>query len=103
MYKEDVQNRELVAFVELAKDVDVVGGMLQHWIDNGVTRCVRVVGVDEEWSTDALKKIAERKDRKLEGISDSKNPGGVRIAEISLDPHSLIDALAGSFRDLPLL
>lgn len=103
VYKKDVQNRESVAFVELAKYVNVVGGMLQQWIDNGVTRCVRAVGVDEEWGTDGLKKIAERKNRKLEGISDSKNHGGVSIDEIFPNLPLLINALAGSFRDFPLL
>lgn len=77
VYKKDIQNRESVAFVGLAKDVDVVGSMLQQWIDSGVTRCVRAVGVGEGWGMDGLQQIAERKGRKLEGISDSKNPGGV--------------------------
>jgi len=81
VYKKDVQNRESVAFVELTRDVDVIGGMLQQWIDSGVTRCVRAVGVDKELGTDSLRKMAEEKGRKLEGISDSKNAGGVSLTK----------------------
>lgn len=77
-YKQRPQDRLQVAFVGLGKDVDVVGGMLQQWIDNGVTRCVRAVGVDEEWTPLALKRLAEEKGRKLEGISSTINPAGAR-------------------------
>ena len=69
--------RELALFVELSKDVDVVGGLLQGWILSGVTRCVRAVGVDAEWGMEGLLKIAERKNRKVEKIVDGQNPGGV--------------------------
>ena len=79
VYKKDAQNREVACFVKLAKDVDVVGGLLGNWVEQGVTRCVRAVGVDKDWSTEALKKMGERKSRKLEGIADTINPAGVRI------------------------
>lgn len=77
VYKKDSQNREEVLYVDIAKDVDVVGGLLRTWIDTGVTRCVRAVGVDKDWGAAALIKLAEGKGRKLEGISDSINPDGV--------------------------
>lgn len=93
----------MVAFVELARDVDVIGGMLQQWIDGGVTRCVRAVGVDEEWDAVRLKKMAEEKGRKLEGISDGKNAGGVSLTKTYPYFPPLIDALAGSHRGLPFL
>ena len=79
VYGKDIQNREQVVFVELAKDVDVVGGLLRDWIDTGVTRCVRAVGVEEDWGIDALRKMGERKGKKLEGIEDGKTAGGVSI------------------------
>lgn len=103
VYSKDTQNREMVAFVELAKDVEVVGGMLQQSIDNGVTRCVRAVGVDEDWGIEGLTKMAERKGRKLEGLSDSKSPGGVSILDTSSNLHLLTIAVEGSFRGLSLL
>lgn len=77
VYKKDDKGGELVLFVELAKDVDVVGGLLQTWIASGVTRCVRAVGVESEWGMDELLKIAERKNRKVEKIVDGQNAGGV--------------------------
>ena len=79
VYKKDAQGREGACFVKLAKEVDVVGGLLSNWIEYGVTRCVRAVGVDKDLSTEAIKKMGESKSRKLEGISDIINPGGVRI------------------------
>ena len=77
VYKKDAKGRELVLFVELAKDVDVVGGLLQGWIDTGITRCVRAVGVESKWNSDGLRKIAERKGRRVEKIVDGQNAGGV--------------------------
>ena len=76
VYKKDINNRELVVFVELAKDVDIVGGMLQVWIEQGATRCVRAVGVEKDWTIYGLKKLAERKGRKLEGVTDKTNSHG---------------------------
>lgn len=77
VYKKDAKGRELVLFVELSKDVDVVGGLLQGWIDSGVTRCVRAVGVEAKWDMKGLLKVAERKHRKVEKIVDGQNAGGV--------------------------
>ena len=77
VYGKDVQGRELVCFVELGKDVDVIGGLLRGWIETGVTRCVRAVGVDEDFGIKALKKIGERKGRKVESVEDGVTPGGV--------------------------
>lgn len=77
MLTSNVLGRELVVFVELAKDVDVIGGLLQGWIDTGASRCVRVIGVEEHWGKVALTKLAEVKGRVLEGMSDGVTPGGV--------------------------
>jgi hypothetical protein len=79
VYGKDIQGREQVVFVELAKDVDVIGGLLRGWIDTGVTRCVRAVGVDEDWGMDALRKLSENKGRKIEGVVDGKTAGGVSM------------------------
>ena len=77
VYGNNDKGRELVLFVELSKDVDVVGGLLQGWIASGVTRCVRAVGVEVAWDLEGLVKIAERKNRKVERIADGQNAGGV--------------------------
>ena len=77
VYKQDVRGRELVLFVELAKDVDVVGGLLQGWIDTGITRCVCAVGVESKWNSDGLRQIAERKKRRVEKIVDGLTASGV--------------------------
>ncbi len=76
VYKENGKDSKFV-LVELSKDVDVVGGLLQGWITSGVTRCVRAVGAESGWDMDGLVKIAERKNRKVEKIVDGKNAGGV--------------------------
>ena len=77
VYGQDLQGRELVCFVELGKDVDVIGGLLRGWIDMGVTRCVRAVGVDEDFGVEALRKMGERKGRRIESMEDGETPGGV--------------------------
>lgn len=84
VYKKNPQGREKVLFVELARDVDVIGGLLQGWIDNGFTRSVRAVGVEDEWGMEGLWKLAEKKNRKLEWITDRKHPGGVSLTLASL-------------------
>ena len=89
VYEKDAKGRELVLFVELSKDVDVVGGLLQGWIAIGVTRCVRAVGVEADWSMDALVKIAERKNRKVEKIVDGQNAGGVSRSQPTSVPFFL--------------
>ena len=76
VYKKE-KEKECVVFVELAKDVDVVGGLLQEMIKNGVTRCVRAIGVDDDWGMEGLYQIASRKGRKVEGIEDSRTTQGV--------------------------
>ena len=77
VYGKNNRKEELVVFVQLAKDVEVVGGLLGSWIEQDVSRCVRAIGVEKDWKIDSLKKRAEEKDRRLEGISDTINPAGV--------------------------
>jgi len=77
VYKKDIHGHEMVVFVELAKDVDVIGGILQRWIEDGVSRCVRTVGVDEDWDMAAFIRLASAKNRIVEGIADGMTHGGV--------------------------
>ncbi|SLM39924.1 hypothetical protein LPUS_10587 [Lasallia pustulata] len=96
VYKKE-GDKEHFVFVELAKDVDVVGGLLQEMIDKSVTRCVKAVGVDEDWGMPALWKMAERKGRKVENILGGVNDGGVRTVTFRfcnmLDARAFIGVL----------
>lgn len=62
---------------ELGKDVNVVSGVLREWIEKEVTRCVRAVGVDKEWSMAWIQEAAARKGRKVEKIIDGENANKV--------------------------
>ena len=77
VYGRDAQGRELVAWVEQIKDVDVIGGLLTNWILAGTTRCVRAVPVEKEMSKEYLWKMAERKGRVLEGMKDDVTKSGL--------------------------
>ena len=106
VYGKDAQGRELVCFVELGKDVDVIGGLLRGWIDTGVTRCVRAVGVDGDFGIEALKKMGERKGRRIEDMDDGETSGGVSSHPYclgSLRIVLLIITMTDSFRHLALL
>ena len=67
--------RELFAIVDLGKDVDVIGGMLQSLIELKATRCVKVNGADEKFTKAELVELANSKHRRLEGIEDGKGVG----------------------------
>ena len=77
VYGKDKAGRELVAFTEMSKDVNVIGGLLKGFIEAGVTRCIKCIGVEEDVSITTLTKMAERKNRKLEGIEEIETRGGV--------------------------
>ena len=71
------RGRAHTVFVDKCKEVDVVSGMLQGYIDCGASRCVRAIGADENWGMGALKKLAEGKSRKgkVENITDVDRNG----------------------------
>ena len=75
--KEERTGRNEVVFVERGQRVDVVSGILRSWVDQGVSRCVRAVGVEEDWEVEQLRKIGEEKGRKVEGLEDEVNAGVV--------------------------
>ena len=103
VYKKDARGRELILFVELSRDVDVVGGLLQGWIDSGITRCVRAVGVETKWDLDGLLRIAERKNRKVEKIVDGQNAGGVSIHSNPFLHYHTKSTMAGAISGVSLL
>ena len=76
VYKKDGK-KEHAAFVDKGDDPDVVGGMLRQWIDQGVTRCVAVRDLEEEWTMDELRAKAVGTRRQVESIEDGFFPPGV--------------------------
>ena len=75
------KGRPHTVFVEKCKDADVISGMLQGYIDCGASRCVRAIGVHEDWGMGALMKLAEGKcrKRKVENITDVYRSGVSRV------------------------
>lgn len=70
-----LQNFTCSVIVEKGKDVDVIGGLLNRWIETGATRCVRAAAVDRSHAREHLRKIAQGKMmRKLEALDDVDNP-----------------------------
>ena len=67
------KGKPYVVFVDKGKDVDIISGMLQAYIDCGASRCVRAIGADDDWGMRALQKLAEGRTRrgKVENIIDS--------------------------------
>ena len=57
--------------------MDVIGGLLKGYIEQGFTRSIRVIGADDHWSSDDLKRLAGSKNRKVEHIEDGKSSTGV--------------------------
>ncbi|KAI4207003.1 MAG: hypothetical protein LQ348_000725 [Seirophora lacunosa] len=66
-----------VIMTDLGKDVDPVSGLLREWTEKEFTRCVRAVGVDEDWSLHALYATAEKKGRQVEKVVDGIDVNGV--------------------------
>ena len=74
-----VEGREHVVLTFVAKEVDVIGGKLQEWINQGRTRCVKAVGVSDDVRMDDMTSLAKGKSGgPLDRIEDSKNSLGVR-------------------------
>lgn len=78
-FKSRPGSREVVAWVTLGKEVDVIGGLLAQQIEQGVTRCVRAVPVDAELEANDLTRLAVEKGRQLEGSEDGVTPNGSRF------------------------
>ena len=87
------QGKSYVVFVDKGKDVDVISGVLQGYIDCGASRCVRAIGADDDWGMRALQKLAEGKTRKgkVESIIDSyRNEVSASQAKKKLFASSMI-------------
>lgn len=81
-YKKD--GRDLVAFVDKGKDVDIVSGQLSSYLEQGFTRCVRAVDVLDKFAPGDLRMKAEFKNRKVEGIDIGKTEAGVSLTALAV-------------------
>ena len=91
LYRSSNDNLQYFAEVRMADDVTPVSGMVQEYVNNGFTRCVRAIGVDFAKSLEELHAVAVGKSsvpRKLEGLEDGKSPQGV-----SFNPKFPYDSL----------
>ncbi|KAJ9639386.1 hypothetical protein H2199_006419 [Coniosporium tulheliwenetii] len=87
----EVPGDDRIVWVESSKDPDPAHDMLRGHYDAGVTRCVRAIGVDEEWGMGGLTKLAAGDGRKVERVINGQNPSGRRTVEFRF--HSIYDAL----------
>ncbi|KAI9832665.1 MAG: hypothetical protein M1819_004250 [Sarea resinae] len=71
-------DKEHVVFVQLAEEVDVVGSLVSQLVQTGATRCVRAIGVGQEWGISELENLASQKGRKLEHVEIGKSSSGAR-------------------------
>lgn len=81
-YKRKNTDKIEFAFVDKGPDVNVVGGVLQTYLNQGYTRCVRVTNVPAEFTLPQLKLKAGLKKRRLEGIEDGNLDTGVSVITI---------------------
>lgn len=81
-YKRKGSDKIQYAIVDKGSDVNVVGGLLQTYLDQGFTRCVRVTNVPADISFSQLQRKAGYKGRKFEGIEDGKLSTGVSLTAI---------------------
>jgi len=74
-------------WVELATEVEPLSGNLLDAIERReATRCVRAIGVDTEWSIDALTRLAEgaKRDVKVLRVQDEPPNGPRKVSTSSL-------------------
>lgn len=88
-YKHD--GRDSIAFVEKGKDVDVVGGKLCNYLEQGFTRCVRAVDVLDKFTPTELRMKAAFKNRKVEGIDIGQTEVGVSSTALHSSKESIAD------------
>ena len=99
-----VKGKEDIILTYISKDVNVVGGKLKEWIDQGRTRCVKAVGVEEDITMEKLQRLAASKSGGLlDRIADYKNERGVRICLLNLNVHATsLTGMVAPRCDLPL-
>jgi hypothetical protein len=66
-----------IIWVEVMEDAEPVGELLKGYYDAGVTRCVRAIGIDEDWGEGGLTRLSAAKKRKVERVINGMSEGGV--------------------------
>ena len=75
-------DKKTIVFVERTVGPNSINDVIQNCIEGDATRCVRAVGVEEDWSDMALMKYARGKGqnkREVDRIKRSKNTKGVSL------------------------
>lgn len=75
------KDKKLVIFVEKTAGPNSINDNIRAAIDGDITRCVRAVGADDDWSDLKLMELArgtEQMKREVDRIKRGKNARGVR-------------------------
>ncbi|KAG8531569.1 uncharacterized protein KY384_003199 [Bacidia gigantensis] len=73
VYGKENNGKEKIVWVDLGKDVNVIGGNLREQIARGCTRSVKVVPVEEDFTKMALETFAARGRRSVEGLEEGRS------------------------------
>ncbi|TKA80985.1 hypothetical protein B0A49_01045 [Cryomyces minteri] len=67
--------------VELCLEIEPISTFVQWCIEVGETRAVRAIGVEENWTIPAMTRLATRKGREVECVTDGENGSKLRVVE----------------------
>ena len=73
-----------VIWVELAKTVEPVSGMVRTYVERECSRCVRAIGVDEDMSIASVMRLAQGKGRTVEHITIKSTANGVCLFSLTV-------------------
>lgn len=89
LYRKDAAAGNRYAEVKFIDEVTPVASLVKQHLENGATRCVRAIGIDEDWTVAGLQALAGGKSsrtglpmRKIESVEIGVNERNVRF----LDP-----------------
>lgn len=72
--------KKTIIFVDMQAEPSSINDVIQNCIDKDVTRCIRAIGADDDWSNSALFKLARGKQstrRVVDGVRQGKTEQGV--------------------------
>ncbi|KAL2355800.1 hypothetical protein BJ546DRAFT_1060019 [Cryomyces antarcticus] len=67
--------------VELSPEIEPISTFVRWCIEAGETRAVRAIGVEEKWTIPAMTRLAARKGREVECVTDGENVSKLRVVE----------------------
>ena len=77
VWGKDDNGGEKIAWVELAREVDIIPGKLREMVDNGATRCVRASGRSLDPKIEDVFKIPGAGKLAIEDVNDARLEDGV--------------------------